>query len=134
MPPLLYSVPLTPWQASLNLRLCWRLLDTHRQVWVSLLLEHCSFLLGPGVHKVFCLCPPRVCFPSPVEVLSSNLIGLQSQIPCGFSVPLLDPQVGKSLVGARTFLTVPEFLWYNYSKVCGSSSQCFYGGANGDLL
>ena len=28
------------------------LLDTHRQVWVSLLWGHCSFLLGPGAHKV----------------------------------------------------------------------------------
>ena len=27
-----------------------RLLDTHRQVWVSLLWGHCSFLLGPGAH------------------------------------------------------------------------------------
>ena len=29
-----------------------RLLDTHRQVWVSLLWGHCSFFLGPGAHKV----------------------------------------------------------------------------------
>ena len=27
-------------------------LDTHRQVWVSLLRGHCSFLLGPGAYKV----------------------------------------------------------------------------------
>ena len=39
-----------------------RLLDTHRQVWVSLLWGHCSFLLGAGVQR-FRLCPPRVCFP-----------------------------------------------------------------------
>ena len=32
--------------------LCQRLLDTHGQVWLSLLWGHCSFLLGPGVHKV----------------------------------------------------------------------------------
>ena len=29
------------------------LLDTHGQVWVSLLWGHCSFLLGPDLHKVF---------------------------------------------------------------------------------
>ena len=29
-----------------------RLLDTQGQVWVNLLWGHCSFLLGPGVHKV----------------------------------------------------------------------------------
>ena len=38
-----------------------------RQVLLSLLWGHCSFLLTPGVHKA--LCPPRVCFPTPVQVL-----------------------------------------------------------------
>ena len=33
----------------------------HRQVWLSLLWGHCSFLLGPGAHKIL-LCPPKVCF------------------------------------------------------------------------
>ena len=33
------------------------------------------------VYTRFCLCPPRVCFPSPVQVLWSNHTGLQSQIP-----------------------------------------------------
>ena len=45
-----------------------------------------------------------------------------------------DPQVGKSVVGARTFLTVQEFLWYNCSAVCGLSAQWLYGGVNRDLL
>ena len=31
--------------------LCQRLLDTHGQVWVSLLWGHCAFLLGPGAYK-----------------------------------------------------------------------------------
>ena len=39
-------------QATTDPHLCWRLLDTHGQVWVSLLWGRCSFLLGPGVHKV----------------------------------------------------------------------------------
>ena len=63
---------LTPWQVTVDPHLRWRLLDTHRQVWLSLLWGLCSFLLGPGAHKVL-LCPPRVCFPSPVEVLKSTL-------------------------------------------------------------
>ena len=29
-----------------------RLLNTHEQVWVSLLWGHCSFLLGPGAHII----------------------------------------------------------------------------------
>ena len=41
------------------------ILDTRGHVWVSFLWGHCSFLLGPGVHKVL-LVPSRVCFPSPV--------------------------------------------------------------------
>ena len=60
--------------------------------------------------------------------------GLQSQVPWGFSVPLPDPQGGKSVVNPRTFLTVQELLWYNCSAVCESSAQGLYGGANGDLL
>ena len=39
-----------------------RLLDTPRQVWVSLLWGHCSFLLGPGAHKVLFV-PSKSLFP-----------------------------------------------------------------------
>ena len=60
------------------------------------------------VHTRFCLCPPRGCFPSPVDVLYSNPTGLQSQIPWGSSVPLPDPYIGKSVVGPRTFTTVTK--------------------------
>ena len=45
-------MPLTPRQATAGPRLHWRLLDTHRQVWLSLLWGHCSFPLGPGAYKV----------------------------------------------------------------------------------
>ena len=48
----LYSVSLTLQQAAVNPQLHLRLLDTHRQVWLSLFWGHCSFPLGPGVHKV----------------------------------------------------------------------------------
>ena len=57
-----HSVPPALQQATTDPRLRWRLLDTHRQVRVSLLRGHHSFLLGPGAHKVL-LCPPRVYFP-----------------------------------------------------------------------
>ena len=43
----------------------WRLLDTHGQVWVSLLWGHCSFLLDPGAHEVLFV-PSNSLFPSPV--------------------------------------------------------------------
>ena len=51
-----------------------------------------------------------------------------------FSVFLSNPQIGKSVVDPRTFLTVREFLWCNCSAVCGASAQWLYGGVNGDLL
>ena len=38
------------------------------------------------------------------------------------------------VVGPRTFLIVWEFLWYNYSAVCGSSAWWVCGGVNGNLL
>ena len=42
-----------PAQATTNPRLRWRLLDTPRQVWVSL-WGHCSFLLCPGIQGSVC--------------------------------------------------------------------------------
>ena len=59
---LLHSVPPALPRATTDPHLHWRLLDTHRQVWVSFLWGRCSFLLGPGAHEVL-LCPPRVYFP-----------------------------------------------------------------------
>ena len=51
---LLHSVPPTPQQATTDPCLCQRLLDAHRQIWVSLLWGHCSFLLGPGAQGSIC--------------------------------------------------------------------------------
>ena len=88
-----------------------------------------SLLFSPWswCTQVF-VCPPRVCFPNPMEILSSNLKGLQNQIPWGFSVSLLDSQVGKSVVGPRTFTTVRELLWYNCLIVLQFVS-CLLGGS-----
>ena len=130
---LLYSVPLTPQQATVNPRFRWRFLDTHRQVWLSLLWGHCFFLLAPDVCKVLFVSSkslfPQSCGSS---VIKSH--GLQSQIRWGCSAPLPDPQVGKYVVGSGTFLTVQEFLKYNCSAVCVSSVQRLYSVANGNLL
>ena len=114
LPGLLLLVSLTPWQATVNPRRCQRLLNTHRQFWLSVLWGHCSFLLGPGVHKVLFV-PSKNLFPQSCgsSVIKSHC--LQSQIAWGFSVPLPDPQIGKFVVGPRTFLTLREFLWYNHS-------------------
>ena len=53
---------LTLQQATSYPRLHRRLLDTHGQAWISLLWGHCSFF-WVLVYTMFCLYPPRVCFP-----------------------------------------------------------------------
>ena len=80
------------------------------------------------VSKVICL------FLEKCLSLSSNLADLQSQIPWGFSVPLPDPQVGKSFVGSRTFATVQELLWHNCSPFCALPTWWLCSRPISDLL
>ena len=49
---LLYSLPISPWKATVDWCLQWRLVDTNRTVWLSFLWGHCSFLVSPGAHNV----------------------------------------------------------------------------------
>ena len=72
-----HSVPLTLHQAIANPRLRQRPLDTHGQVWVSLLWGHCSFLLGPGVHKVLFVSPKSLISQSCVSS-GSSMVGLMA--------------------------------------------------------
>ena len=95
----LYSVPLTLQQATVDPCLRWSLLDTHRQVWVSLLWGHCSFLLGSGGYKVLLVPPKSLCLQSCVSSVikshcppKSNSLGVLSpfarspgwEICCGY--------------------------------------------------
>ena len=54
-----------------------RLLDTHGQVWVSLLWGHCSFLLGPGVQKVLFV-PSKSLFPQSSVSSGDSMVGLMA--------------------------------------------------------
>ena len=99
---LLHSVPLTLQQATTDPVFCQRLLDTHRQVWASLLWGHCSFLLGPGAHKVLFV-PFKSLFPQSYkfwwlyggvngDLLQKGLCHTQvccTQSPCPCGKPLL---------------------------------------------
>ena len=51
------------------------LLDTHGQVWGSLLWGHRSFLPGPGAHKVFCV-PSKSLIPQFWVSSGSSMVGL----------------------------------------------------------
>ena len=92
-----------PQPCSMPHRLYWSLLDTHGQVWVSLLWSHCSFLLGSGAHKVLFV-PSKSLFPQSCVSSGSSMVGLMgnllqeglchtqvccTQSPCFCSVPLL---------------------------------------------
>ena len=70
-----HSVPSTPQQATANPCLRWRLLNTHRQVWVSLLWGHCSLLLGLGVHKLLFV-PSKSLFPQSCVSSGSSMVQL----------------------------------------------------------
>ena len=95
-------------QATADPRLYRRLLDTHRQIRGSLLWGHCSFLLGPGAHKVL-LCPPRVYFSvlckfwQPYGQVNGNLLqkGLcQTQVCCTQSLcPCIRPPLTSTSPG-----------------------------------
>ena len=62
-------------QATPDPCLHWRLLNTHRQVWVSLLWGHCSFLLGPRAHKVLFV-PSKSLFPQSSVSSDGSVVGL----------------------------------------------------------
>ena len=53
LPGPLLPVPLTPQQSTMDPHICQRLPNIHRQVWLSLLWGHCSFLMDP-VHCFVC--------------------------------------------------------------------------------
>ena len=74
---LLHSVPPTLQQATADPRLHRRLLDTHGQVWVSLLWGHCSLLIGPGAHKVL-IVPSKSLFPQSCVSSGHSKVGLMA--------------------------------------------------------
>ena len=73
---LLHLVPPTQQQATTDPHLCWRLLDTPGQVWVGLLLGHCSFLLGPGAQVLFV--PSKSLLPQSCVSPGSFMVGLMA--------------------------------------------------------
>ena len=72
-----HSVPPTLQQATMDPQLHQKLLYTHGQVWVSLLWGHCSFLLGPGAHKVLFV-PFKSLFPQSCVSSGSSMVGLMA--------------------------------------------------------
>ena len=57
-----------------------RLLDTRAQVWLSLLRGLCSFLLGPGAHKVLFV-SSKTLFPQSSVSSGVSVVGLMVSKP-----------------------------------------------------
>ena len=74
-----HSVPPTLQQATADPRLHQKLLDSHRQIWVSLLWSHCSFLLGPGVHKVLFVASNSL-FPQSCVSSGGSMVGVNGNL------------------------------------------------------
>ena len=76
------SVPQTLQQATTDSCLQWRLLDTHRQVWLSFLWGHCSFLLGSGAHKLLFVPSKRYLFDTHVhgQRSPSKMVGIGAAV------------------------------------------------------
>ena len=72
---MLHSMPQALQQATTDLRLCHRLLDTHGHVWVSFLWGHCSFFLGPGAHKILFV-PSKSLFSQSCGSSGGSMVGL----------------------------------------------------------
>lgn len=78
-------MPLSLWLVTTDLCLCRGPSNTNKQVWFSLLWDHCSFPLGPGIHKILCVASKRrqkiMVSPNPVEILQSNLLAFKVSFP-----------------------------------------------------
>ena len=92
-------------------RLRQRLLDTHGQVWLSLLWGHGSFLLGPGVHKVSFV-PAKSLFPQ--SCVSSG--GSQFSSVTQLCPTLCDP-MNRSTPGLPVHHKLPEFTQTHIHRV-----------------
>ena len=99
-------VPLNPHQATVDPHPHQRLLDTHKQIWLNLLWGHCSFHLGPGVHKVF--------FCALQESVSPVMWTFCNQIPLAFKV--------KFLGGSQSICQIPRL--GNLLRVLGLLQPC----------
>ena len=73
-------------QYAADLCLHQRLLDTHGQVWVSLLWCHCSFLFGLGAHKLLFV-PSKSLFPQASLSSVGSTVGLMATSKRAYAIP-----------------------------------------------
>ena len=121
------SVSPTLHQATADPQCHWRLLDTPGQVWVSLLWGHCSFLLGPGAHKVLFV-PSKSLFPQSCVSSCGSMVGLMetsfkkaSAIPRSAAPRAPDPAQSTAdphLLRRHPNTVLSQSLWGLWVPVC----------------
>ena len=112
-------MPLTPQQAAVDPCLRWRLLETHRQVWVNLLYGHCSFLLTPAAHKVLFV-PSKGLFPQSCgsSVIKSHLPPKSNSL--GILSPFARSPGSGAWCGAKNLHKSTRTSLVLFSPLCGS--------------
>ena len=116
-------MPPTLQRATANTCLCWSLLDIHGQVWVSLLWGHCSFLLGPSVHKILFV-PSKSLFPQS-SVSSGNFMMGQWRPPPRGLMPYPGLLYPEPLPLQQS--TADPYLHRRHSNTVLSQSWCTHG-------
>ena len=115
------------WPEDKLLTLHWRLLDTHREVWLSLLWGHFSFLLASYAHKVLFV-PSKNLFPQPC---GSSVIKSHSPLKSN-SLGVLRPFARSSdweiCCGSLNFLNSARIYLNNCPTVCGCLLSGFMMG------
>ena len=121
---LLYSVPPTLQQATAYSHLCWRLLNTHGQVWVSLLWGHCSYLLGPGAHKVL-FAPSKSLFPQSCGSSGGSMVSLMAtSSKRAYAIPWSAAPRAPAPAALGQQATADLFLCRRHSKAGLAQSLC----------
>ena len=120
-------MPPTLQQATADPCLCQRLLDIHRHVWVSVFWGHCSFLLGPGAHKVLFV-PSQSLFPQSCVSSGGSMVGLMANSSHGaYAIPrstaprVLPPQQSTAdpyLLRRHPNTVLSQSLWGLWVLVC----------------
>ena len=119
MPALLYSLPLTMQQATVDLHLCQRLLDIHSKSGSVSCRETAPFS-WVLVHTRFCLCPPRVCFHSCGSSVIKSHWPLKSNF-LGVLSPFARSKSWEICCGSQNFLNSLHEKMAEQKDVCSSS-------------
>ena len=104
-----------------------------QHVWLSLLWDHCFFLLGPGVYKVLLASSKSLYFPSPRTFCYQIPLTFKVRFSGDFQSLCQIHRLG-SLSQGLGFLHQCESVFGNCSPVCGLPTRWLYGRAIGNLL